>query len=79
MSGWRPIETAPEACPILVFCPRAHRGHDSCEVVVVVRAPEVSFWTNGGPNAGSDFYFEPGEEPTHWMPLPIPPDDTGNG
>ncbi len=76
---WKPIETAPEDCtvPVLVFCPKANRGTPSCEVVVMCRdcTGELSYWTNGGPNAGDDLYFGPGEEPTHWMPLPPPPKD----
>jgi hypothetical protein len=71
--GWRPIDTAPEAQPILVNAPAAHRGLDSCEVVVVCRIDgEITFWTNGGPNGGDDLSFEDGE-PTHWMPLPEAP------
>lgn len=74
MSEWQPIETAPESEPILVFAPKAHRGHDSCEVVVLYHVDgEIHWWTNGGANAGSDLYFEPDETPTHWMPLPDPP------
>jgi len=78
MTGWQPIETVP--CegnqPVLVFCPKAHRGGDSCEVVVVYRNDEGGFdyWTNGGANAGEDFHFSEDEEPTHWMHLPPAPD-----
>lgn len=77
-AAWQPIETAPEGEPILVFVPRAHRGLDSCEVVVVCRLDdEMTFWTNGGPNGGSDFHFgasaHAGDSPTHWMRLPLPP------
>jgi hypothetical protein len=70
---WMPIETAPEAEPILVWVPKEHRGIDSAEVVVLYRDDgEYHYWTNGGSNAGSDLYFE--NEPTHWMPLPAPPE-----
>ena len=80
MSEWQPIETAPEAVPILVNAPGADRGRDSCEVVVIVRVDgELHYWTNGGPNAGSNMWFcgdasvaDP-RFPTHWMPLPSPP------
>jgi hypothetical protein len=74
MPQWKPIDTAPENEPILVWCPEAHRGLDSAEVVVLYRdeqTGELDFWTNGGANAGSDFQIEP--SPTHWMPLPAPP------
>lgn len=73
MSEWQPIETAPDSEPILVNAPGADRGRDSCEVVVVVRTDgEIYYWTNGGPNGGSDLFFKYGL-PTHWMPLPPPP------
>ena len=83
MSGWQPIETVPDdsTTPVLVWCPKAHRGTPSCEVVIIVLVPPNethprghSFWTNGGPNAGSDLDFDADEYPTHWMPLPEPPD-----
>jgi hypothetical protein len=74
---WQPISTVPDdsVIPILVFCPGANRGLDSCEVVIVVIMDdgELSFWTNGGPNGGEDLWFEKGREPTLWMPLPDPP------
>lgn len=75
MSEWQDIKTAPESTPILAFVPKAHRGLDSCEVVVVVRLDgELTYWTNGGPNAGDDMHFD--QPPTHWMPLPDPPKPT---
>jgi hypothetical protein len=76
---WQPIETAPEGEPVLCFCPKAHRGLDSCEVLVIVHGGDDfhksgrSYWTNGGPNAGDDMDFPQDQEPTHWMPLPEPP------
>lgn len=72
---WQPIETAPESEPILVFSPKANRGRDSCEVVIIYRMEdgEIHWWTNGGANAGSDLYYDDDERPTHWMPLPTPP------
>ena len=72
---WMPIETAPEATPVLVCADRLHRGLPSAEVVVIHRAGtngEVHYWTNGGPNAGSDIEFE--IPPTYWMPLPPLPE-----
>lgn len=72
---WRPIDSdTPEGEPILVNAPKSNRGHDSCEVVVICRMPDgaITYWTNGGPNGGSDMYLEEGQ-PTHWMPLPEQP------
>ncbi len=70
--NWNPIETAPEFVPILIWCPKINRGLDSCEVAILV---EGSWWTNGGPNGGSDMDFE--VSPTHWMPIPAPPMEVG--
>jgi len=75
LTGWQPIETAPEHEPILVWVPEENRGWDSAEVVIIYRyADGMSFWTNGGSNGGSDVYFR--KEPTHWQPLPAPPGTT---
>lgn len=70
---WFSIETAPEAEMLLLWCPAAHRGLPSCEALMVFHKPHDpvhasgrSYWTNGGPNGGSDIDFAPGEEPTHW-------------
>ena len=72
MMEWKTIETAPEGEPIIVWVPGANRGIDSAEVVIIVPDPGgISFWTNGGPNGGSDMYFD--KQPTYWMPLPPPP------
>lgn len=73
LGDWQPIETAPESTPILVLAPKAHRGLDSAEVVVLYRMDgETHYWTNGGANSGGDMCFEEGKEPTHWMHLPHP-------
>lgn len=77
MTEWKPIETAPEHEPILVWVPGVNRGLDSAEVVIILRSEHdpsgrgYSIWTNGGPNGGSDMDFK--HNPTHWMPLPEPP------
>lgn len=74
---WQPIETAPEHVPILVWVPSINRGHDSAEVVIIIRSADdpsgrgYSMWTNGGPNGGVDVDFE--HDPTHWMPVPAGP------
>lgn len=78
---WQPTETAPEGDLVLWFCPKAHRGLPSCEVLMRFNDPLYgeSFWTNGGPNAGDDVDFAEDERPTHWMPLPPPPSAPGAG
>lgn len=76
-ADWQTIDTAPEGEMVLCYCPKAHRGQPSCEVLMVYHgdhdpqhASGRSYWTNGGPNGGDDMDFEEGEEPTHWRPLP---------
>lgn len=69
---------------MLMYCPAAHRGTPSCEVLMLFRGHDqihesgFSYWTNGGPNAGDDLNFATGEEPTHWMPLPSQPGTSGD-
>lgn len=71
MTTWQPIETIPEGIPVLVWADRLHRGLASAEVVVAVRnGSAISYWTNGGPNAGSDIDFDP--PPSLWAPLEPP-------
>jgi len=70
--GWRDIETAPrDGTFILLWSPRW-------------RASQVQRWACIKNAAGRKaFVSESGipkmHIPTHWMPLPIPPDDTGGG
>ena len=77
--AWRPIETAPDCEPILVWCPGQHRGIDSAEVVVLYHDASAEWgfdlWTNGGSNAGDEMWLA--DRPTHWMPLPKPPTKAG--
>lgn len=58
--GWQPIETAPEALPVLVY--RADYGE------MVTATHENKWWVSGVGEA-----YELGEGYTHWMPLPAPP------
>lgn len=75
-----PIETAPEGRLVLVWCPTINSGLGSWEVLMVFHGGDPihqsgrSFWTNGGPNGGSDLNFDRSEEPTHWTYLPTGPD-----
>lgn len=58
MMDWRPIETIPDGELVLAFSPGW--GIDFCRKVDGV------FYVDGGP-IFSQF-------PTHWMPLPQPPE-----
>ena len=56
---WKPIEDAPEGEHILVYMPHGERGNGGIEAVTLFKGfydgDEWSYWTHGGPNAGSDF------------------------
>jgi hypothetical protein len=59
---WQPIATAPSETPVLVFCP----GNHSDEWIMMAERDERrGLWS----------IFVDGQiiEPTHWMPLPSPP------
>lgn len=75
---WQPIETAPEGVNILLYWTEGELGVGGMECAMIFRGDPhsksgLSFWTHGGPNAGSDWEPRGGEAPTHWMPLPAPP------
>ena len=85
MSGWMPIETAPRDGRFLLL--HVPDGLESGTVTVGAyyrcedRADNGRFkkgnwdgWLGMDADVQSSWC-----EPTHWMPLPIPPDDTGNG
>lgn len=65
-TGWRPIETAPDG-PLMLFSPTPAGN---------VRGGMV--WVSGGfrfgTRAGGFRGDQTHEPPTHWMPLPEPPD-----
>lgn len=77
MSEWRPIETAPEGEHIMLFWPGGERGNGGIECATIFRdeTGALSYWTHGGPNAGSDWEPRDGERPTHWRRLPEQPHD----
>lgn len=70
---WQPIETAPTNQAVLVFIPNAeHYG------LGVYRAMRVDMgtgrrWMTTALRCGSDCRH--GQNPTHWMSLPPPPQD----
>jgi len=74
MIDWKPIETAPENEMVLIWADKLNRGLPSAEVVMIFKhgdGPAAwSYWTNGGPNAGDDLWFE--VPPSHWAPLNPP-------
>lgn len=72
MSGWQPIETAPkDGTRILIF----QGGLEWSREV------QIGWWDSGGTRSGwSASSYEDGhilnekQAPTHWMPLPSPPE-----
>lgn len=84
MSDWQPIETAPENEAVLIYDPYEHFGEGAFlsqsrpECFVAIR--EGGRWTSdlvefeyGWASTGS---YTVTQElfPTHWMPLPEPPE-----
>ncbi len=70
---WQPIETAPwDGNPILVFewmsCPKIP-GQRIGLHTVAIRDPAGGWASDIGPNI----------KPTHWQPLPAPPEERSDG
>ncbi len=67
-AGWRPIETAPkDGTRVLVWRPRESGDH--------IAHAGVDHWRddNAGGGSGSWYRSRRYQQPTHWMPLPTPP------
>ena len=67
MSKWEPVETAPYETPVLTWWP----GSPLRNPVFLINTK------NSGANLGkknSWWHSKPNEQPTHWMPLPEPPE-----
>jgi hypothetical protein len=73
---WFPIVSVPEGVHVQLYFPTGERGNGGIECATLYHDPNeqwgYSFWTHGGPNAGSD--WEPKEAPTHWRPCPDYPE-----
>jgi len=73
---WQPIETLPMGEHVLLWFPKGERGVGGMECATVFVEDDGFgkiwyFWTEGGPNSGSDWSAP--EAPTRWMRLPPPP------
>lgn len=90
MSEWRPIESAPKAQDVLAFWPLRELDDDdepTGEIVggeiVVTRFDAGAGWTEPdyfgayGAHLGDDVDYT--DAPTHWMPLPAPPNTALTG
>jgi hypothetical protein len=69
--GWQPIETAPrDGSEIVVYRPLAHETSDPhITIARTVPYPRTS-------PQGVEHYTDRVCHPTHWMPLPNPPETT---
>lgn len=68
MSDWQPIETAPQGRRVLVFMPPLPYDDDAGEVVVATQSKSCAGWWSD--DEGDDLRVNP----THWQPLPTPPE-----
>lgn len=78
MSEWRPIETAPEGRGLMIWCGDYEFGYCTKGRWYVFNNGD---YIDGG--HGRDYecgdsggYGEDYPMPTHWMPLPEPPEDS---
>ena len=78
MSAWRPIETAPKDGTRVLIC----HGHAPRNIYVAWWLDEAQFGDDKtGPgwqifDCGMDVWYAVAtDDPTHWMPLPDPPED----
>lgn len=74
---WQPIETLPEAEHVALWFPEGEKGRGGIECATCYKddynSPTgLSFWTHGGPNAGSDWEPRNSEKPTFWARLNEP-------
>jgi hypothetical protein len=72
--GWRPIETY-HAADKFVKVQHILCGHSEGKWIRMGRYyPEMKRWYYSGTNERSQWAQVEGDEPTHWMPLPKPPE-----
>lgn len=79
--GWQPIETAPKDGTVVLLYWRAEHGPDTVDYFAsgeYTRFGDGSGgWCGESFHASVDGYWTRllAERPTHWMPLPPPPDE----
>lgn len=72
MSEWQPIATAPKNVSLLGFIPNAEYYGPGIYKMMLVNFDTGPHWSVNGLHMGRD--CGPNYQPTHWMPLPPPPD-----
>lgn len=68
---WQPIETAPKDADILLSCPRIGVVRGRWQDDQYAKRPRP-YWTNDRERLLGIASVR-GDQPTHWMPLPEPP------
>lgn len=76
MSEWQPIETAPKDQTVIVFRPtmwggKGHIGKARWETDKYLKKPKPFWSSSEGWIGKTEDRHHP---PTHWMPLPEPPE-----
>lgn len=72
---WHSIDTIPEGEHVALYFEQGEKGNGGIEMARVFKddvTGEWSYWTHGGPNAGSDWQPVRGERPVAWRRV-LPP------
>ena len=77
MTEWRPIETAPKDGTFILLAGPSGYITTPIRVSVGRYDPERRPYSPWQTHSDDDF-TDDGEEPTHWMPLPNPPEEYTN-
>lgn len=72
--AWQPIETAPTNQSVLIYIPNAEHYGDGIYRAILVDMGTGRRWMTIGLHVGRDICG--GYEPTHWQPLPLPPQES---
>lgn len=75
VSGWQPIETAPEdGTEFLAYYPEGKIDDDYENWIPVVAIVKTDERCDLDRLEGNTYFMTPYGNPTHWMPLPPPPE-----
>jgi hypothetical protein len=74
-SGWQPIETAPKNASVLIFIPNVEHYGPGIYRAMLVDMGTGPHWSANAVAMGHDLGRD--TAPTHWMPLPSPPQEKG--
>lgn len=72
LGAWQPIETAPRDGTEVLVCRRYEDGH--AEYAVAYCYEDDDGWRDIGDIGWAGMQGGPDNQPTHWMPLPTPPE-----